>query len=95
METVQAEGDNPPTKTKHAVQAQNLFRRIAANAEAIGMKINESKTNQLLISDSLSFKADAFITTGSGERIGVTDKLKLVGFTFGSRPTCHAHLETV
>ena len=30
-------------KTKHAVQTENVFRRVVRNAEEIGMKINEEK----------------------------------------------------
>lgn len=47
-------------KCKHAIDAQNVFRRTIRNAELIGMKANTGKTNLLCISDAQSFKAEAY-----------------------------------
>ena len=87
--------DGKPTKNKHSIVTQNIFRRTIRNAESIGMKVNEQKTNQICISDAQSFKARAHIYTISGTRIDSTDKLKLLGFNFGPRPTCHEHVESI
>ena len=98
METVlESQDDNyeRPVKDKHAVASQNMFRRVVNNAEEIGMKVNSSKTKQICISDSLSFKASAHIYTTEGERIGTEEHMKVLGFTFGSRPNCSVHIETV
>ena len=84
-----------PTKDKHAIAAQNMFRRVVYNAEGIGMRVNTSKTSQICISDAQSFKAAAHIVSIEGERIGTTDTMKVLGFTFGSRPNCSEHVERI
>ena len=96
METVREdERGGVKTKDKHAVNTQNTFRRTVHNAEAIGMKVNTLKTNQICISDALSFRATAHIFTEGGEKIECSENLKVLGYTFGSKPTCAAHIETV
>ena len=98
METVEASDPGNgtlPMKDKMAVSTQNMFRRIVHKARAIGMKVNSEKTQQICISDSLSFQATAHFFTTEGERVGTNETLKLLGFTFGQRPTCHAHIETI
>ena len=84
-----------PTRSKHAIASQNMFRRIVRNAELIGMKVNASKTNQICISDSLSYDADAFLYTTTGEKSGCSEELKLLGFYFGRRPTCARHVQAM
>ena len=93
METVDTDQDG--TRTKHAVCAQNMFRRTIRNAELIGMKENTQKTNLLCISDAISFKAAAVIYTESGEKLVSKDELKVLGFRFGRRPNCTAHVEGI
>ena len=84
-------------KTKHAIDAQNIFKRTIRNAELIGMRVNTKKTNLLCISDALSFKAEASILATDGTELvsGQTNELKLLGFRFGPRPTCTTHIESV
>ena len=82
-------------RDKHALDCQNLFRRVIRNAELIGMKANREKTNLLCISDSLTFKAKAHIFTTEGARIQSKDNLKLLGFHFSDRPTCTAQVEAI
>ena len=59
------------------------------------MKVNADKTKQICISDSLSFKAKAHIYTTGGEQIDTDEQMKVLGFTFGSRPNCSTHVETI
>ena len=59
------------------------------------MKVNSAKMKQICISDSLSFIARGHIHTTGGERIGCDETMKVLGFTFGSRPNCSAHVETI
>ena len=87
--------DGMRSKNKHAVATQNLFKRIVSNAEAIGMKVNTSKTNQICISDSLTFKAESHFYTKEGCRIESSDSMKVLGFTFGSKPNCSRHVDAV
>ena len=83
------------TKDKLAMDAQNTFRRTIRNAELIGMKANTDKTKLLLVSDSLSFKARAHFRSIEGTRLESGESLKLLGFTFGPRPTCQLHVDTI
>ena len=82
-------------KDKHAVKAQNVFKRTIRNAELIGMRASTDKTNLLLVSDSLSFKARAHSYSVEGLKLSSSDSLKLLGFRFGPKPTCLAHVEAV
>ena len=86
---------DPPTKTKHVIPTQNAYRSITTNAKKIGMVVNDSKTVLLCISDALNYRPKVFILDNNGERIDCVDKMKLLGFTFSSRPTVQAHVDTV
>ena len=90
--TVIVDGDKP-TKTKLATSSQNAFRSISANAEAIGMRVNASKTNILCISDALSYTPLTYIHDEQGQRIDCKDSMRVLGFHFSSRPTVHFHVQ--
>ena len=82
-------------KQKHAIDAQNLFRRTIRNAELIGMKANTDKTNFLCVSDSLSYKAGAYFRSVEGTKLESKESLKLLGFNFGTKPTCQKQIEAI
>ena len=82
-------------RAKHAVACQNVFRRTIRNAESIGMRVNEKKTNQICVSDAMSFKASSHVYTIGGDKLISSDSLKLLGFHFGTRPSCHQHVEAI
>ena len=84
-----------PTKLKQALPSQNAFRSITTNAQKIGMVVNNSKTVLLCISDALNYKPCTFILDNNGERIDCLDKMKILGFTFSSKPTVTAHIDTI
>ena len=69
-------------RSKHAVQAQNVFRHMVRNAEKIGMKVNTEKTAMICATDSMSYKAEAFIMDADGERVGCQDRMKVLGMVF-------------
>ena len=48
-------------RSKHAIQAQNVFRHVVRAAESIGMVVNAKKTAMICVSDSLSYEAEAYI----------------------------------
>ena len=83
------------TKDKHAIAAQNVFKRIIHNAESIGMCVNAVKTAQICISDVQSYEAAAHIYTKEGVKITSGQHLKLLGYHFNNRPTCTAHIESI
>ena len=89
------EVNGTPYRIKHAVQAQNVFRHVVRGAEEIGMVVNAKKTAMLCVSDSLSYKADAYMLDDDQQRIGCQDRLKALGFYFSSRPTMDEHINAI
>ena len=85
----------PPQKVRQALPSQNAFRGITTNARKIGMLVNGSKTGLLCISDALNYRPSTFILDSDGQRIDCAETLKILGFTFSSRPTVDAHVATV
>ena len=71
------------------------FDRLSVRAEDIGMRINQKKTQLLVISPPNGCDTGASFTTQAGEVIRSVNRLKLVGFTFGERPDAGAHVETI
>ena len=84
-----------PTKDKLAISSQNAFRTIVRAALAKGMKVNNGKTNILCISDPLNHLRKVHMFTEEGERLDSTEEMKVLGFTFSSRPTVHAHVDSI
>ena len=82
-------------KVKQALPSQNAFRSITTNAGKLGMVVNASKTGLLCVSDSLSYKPETFILDAENNRIECVPELKVLGFTFSSKPTVEAHVKSV
>ena len=85
-------GGERPGKVKHDVQSQNVFRSVVRKATSIGMKDNTSKTNLLVISDSLNYETAAYIEGSDGEKIVSGDAMKIPGFWFSRRPKVALHV---
>ena len=84
---------------KQAIQGQNLFGKVVANATSVVMRVNNAKTHLISISDSLTFKAHNYIIDGDGDRLDSSDDLKLLGFLLTNLQTicggaCESPLET-
>ena len=71
------------------------FDELSVRAKDIGMKINESKTQLLIISPPNGCDTVASFTTREGTLVNSVPKMKLVGFTFGSTPNAAAHVESL
>lgn len=82
-------------RVKHAIQSQNVFRHLVRNAEDIGMRVNSSKTTLVCFSDSLSYKADAYIEDRDGNVIRGTHKLKALRLRLSSSPGWSEHVNWV
>ena len=76
------------------LQIEDTFHELNRGAEEIGMKINKKKTQLMVMSPPNGFLTRASIRTGEGV-VESQEKLKLVGFTFGSRPGVHDHVESI
>jgi hypothetical protein len=60
------------------------------------MKVNVSKTQMLLINDSVSFDASAYIECSDGGEVrSKGEVLKLLGFSFDSTPTVRAQVAAI
>lgn len=77
----------------HAQGSQGLFENVKELAAQKKMIVNAKKTQMLCISASRD-DVRTYIST-QGKRILSSDTLKVLGFTFGRRPDCRAHLDVL
>ena len=70
-------------ETFNDLQLGNDLDELSGRASAIGMKINEGKTQLLVISSPNGCTTVASFTTGEGTVVGSVNKLRLVGFILG------------
>ena len=82
-------------RSKHAIQAQNVFRHVVKAAESIGMVVNAKKTTMLCVSDSLSYQAEVYMLDADQERIGCQERIKSLGMYFSNRPNMNAQVESI
>ena len=87
--------EGKPSKVKEDIMTQNMFRRIVRKATSRGMKVNNDKTSILCVSDALNYRASAFFRDSDGKVLESGDSMKMLGFHFDRRPTCHAHIEVL
>ena len=81
-----------PTKNKHIILTQNVFRHIVRRVCAKGMKVNSKKTNLLCISDAQNFVTQAFFVDNEGNTIESSNTMKVLGFHFSERPNMDTHV---
>lgn len=74
--------DENRQKIARATRLQNLFRRITVFAEALGMKVNASKTVALCVSDARTYEPVAFMEDSNGNKVFSQEKMKVLGITF-------------
>ena len=87
--------DGKAIKVRLAPKTQNAFRSVTSRAGKKGMVVNTRKTQMLVISDALNYTPHAFIHDREGNCINDGETMKVLGFTFSSKPTMHAHVNTV
>ena len=80
-----------PKRYVHAVGSEAFFQTVSRKAAAIGMRVNDDKTQILAISGN-NEKVCTYIRTGSGVTAN-QDELKILGFVFGTKPTVQAHID--
>ena len=74
-----------------AEHSEKIFDNISAEAEQIKMLVNARKTQLLCVDNNPNVVSRTFIRP-RGVKIGSSDKLKILGFVFGVRPTCEAQV---
>ena len=87
--------DENGQKVLRALWSENLFNRITFIAESNGMRMNDSKTVLLCISDAQTFEPVAYIVDRSGNRILPKERMKFLGVNFSSRPDASAYVDSV
>ena len=78
-------------KTVHAYHCEDSFNGIKKNADAIGMVINNAKTQLICVSANSGCDIKSYINA-DGQRIDSVSELKVLGFVFDERPTVDAHV---
>ena len=90
------ENNDRPTHRKHDIASQNIFQRTISRAQAKGMKVNNNKTQMLLVSGARSYDPVAFIETGDGNVLESSrEKIKILGFYLDGTPTVSAQVEEI
>ena len=84
---------NKPEAVLHAKRCQEFFVAVKKNAENVGMKVNDQKTQLLCIDFVHGRDVSAYICLTSNEKIKSQETLKQLGFVFGKRPNMDAHYE--
>ena len=80
-------------RSVRAIQTEEHFKVVEANAGQKNMKINQSKTKMICISSARSYVPDPFFTTPSGTIIHANETIKILGFNFDTFPNVKAHLK--
>ena len=86
---------NKTVELFEGLELANDFATLSGKAADIGMKINEKKTQLLVISPPNGCSTRAEFTTQDGNRIESVDEMRLVGFTFGSTPGAGSHIDAL
>ena len=79
-----------PRTSIHARGLERFFNTVKQRAEAIGMRLNNQKTQMLYIQPALDKEVSSFFYA-DGQRIESEEELKVVGFKFGKKPNVNAH----
>lgn len=77
----------------HALQNQRFFDNVKRNAQIIGMKVNDSKTQLLCLAPATSQETCSYILTDGGTKIESGKTLKQLGFNFGEHANLDAQVE--
>ena len=76
-----------------AIKSERLFARINTLAGEIGMQVNSQKTQMLCINPRNHLEINTYLEHNN-ELITSSDTMKILGFTFDSRPNASRHVET-
>ena len=79
----------------HAPKVENYFEHIFVRAETMQMKVNQKKNQILAISASINDNVTAYIRPTVGGQTNQTlsgSTLKIVGYTFGNKPSVSTYI---
>lgn len=69
----------------HATGLQRVYDQVESNAEAIGMSVNEKKTQLICINSAINSEINVYIN-GRENKIENSEELKIVGYKLGKKP---------
>ena len=80
----------------HAPKIEKYFEGVFVKAEEMQMKVNQKKTQLLAISASINDQVKAYIkpdVRGQRSETLSGESLKIVGYTFGNKPSVGPHVQ--
>ena len=77
----------------HAPQTQEFFDWIEAEADAMGMRVNPTKTQCICISSNQDDNVKSYFRPGTGDHISSGNQLKVLGFWFSNKPDVSLNIE--
>ena len=77
------------------MELERDFWELNKRAEDLNMKINEKKTQLLVIGPPTGHHYTGSMVGPGGDSIECVEKMKLVGFTFGTKPGVEAHVDAI
>ena len=77
------------------MELERDFFRLNNREEDLNIKINEKKTQLLVIGLPTGHQYTGSVVGPGGDTIEGVEKLKLIGFTFGNRPGVAAHVKAI
>ena len=83
-----------PHHTFEPTLSASAFNIIKNKAESKGLKINDAKT-QLLSVSSGNYTTEAFLKMDTGEKITSDNELKMLGFSFSTKPNVGLQVENI
>ena len=83
------------TEVFKALELERDFSQLSERALDIGMRINAKKTQLLVIAPNNGCVTSAVISAGDEPLILSVDRMRLVGFVFGSVPNAGPHIESI
>ena len=84
-----------PVKIRRAVGTQNAILSITSNALDKGMKINESKTGLICVSDALHYRPVVFFQATEDIKVECTPSIKILGYHISDKPGAAAQVQSV
>ena len=94
LEAVSTFTTNKEVKEVWARGAERFYQDVTANADERGMRVNPEKTQLLCISAAIHSDVSSYIVV-AGRRVDSNKTMKIVGYTFGSKPGPAAHVEQI
>ena len=78
-----------------ALKSEILYSVVQARAKDLGMRVNSTKTQMLCIGATGNCNNKTFIVASGEEKITSGNSLKILGFTFGTKPNVDEQVHSI